>query len=179
MRTGKGFAFWLLSMFMTFCLTEASLAAISDELFVELCEKGTVQGIRIALSNGANPNARGGEYGRTALIAALDNNLEVLSILLEAGADVNAKDNEGKTPLDRAWYVHNEATIKVLEEAIGRNSVLEEAMVGNSPETLYQLGVKYATGDDVKADEKKGVELLRKAAEQGHEKAKDALKLFE
>ena len=56
-------------------------------------------------------------------------------------------------------------------------AVMEE--LSGDPEVLYQLGIQYATGDGVKEDTKKGVELLCQAAEQGHQKAKDALKLFE
>lgn len=147
MRTGKGSAFWLLSMFMILCLTEASWAAISDELFVELCEKGTVQGIRIALSNGANPNARGGEYGRTALIAALDNDLEVLSILLDAGADVNARDNNAVTALMVASTENPEAVSLLLEAGAdvnaktgwGMTALMIAASLNKTPEILSLL----------------------------------------
>ncbi|MCR4818161.1 MAG: hypothetical protein K5841_04290 [Fretibacterium sp.] len=56
--------------------------------------------------------------------------------------------------------------------------LLEEAGAG-SPDELYRRGIQYVTGDGVETDEKKGIELLRRAAEHGHQKAKDALKLFE
>ena len=112
MRTGKGFAFWLLSMFMTFCLTAAAWAAMSDEDFVQLCEEGTVKEIRAELQKEANPNAKD-RVGNTALMLATKNpNPEVVSLLLKAGADVNVKDMDGGTAL--IWSVTPNSTSEVL-----------------------------------------------------------------
>lgn len=53
-------------------------------------------------------------------MAALDKeNPEVLSILLKAGADVNAKTEWGITALDLARKIYNKDIIKVLAEASG------------------------------------------------------------
>ena len=58
-------------------------------------------------------------------VAAYNNpNPEVLTVLLEAGADAKAKSNEGKTALDYAR--ENEAlkgtqALKLLEEKTGQN----------------------------------------------------------
>ena len=123
--------------------------------------------ISLLLEAGANVNAKS-MYDKTALIEAASRNTpRVISLLLKAGADVNAKDKDGKTAIDIARAAGNTAVVAVMEELSG------------DPEVLYQLGIQYATGDGVKEDTKKGVELLCQAAEQGHQKAKDALKLFE
>jgi ankyrin repeat protein len=76
---------------------DVASATMSDEDFVELCRHGDADEIMDAISSGANVNARGsdGEIGSTALIRAVATvtpNTEVIKILLEHGADVNAKD---------------------------------------------------------------------------------------
>ena len=54
--------------------------AISDEDFVELCKSGNTQAVEEAIIDGANVNAE---------------------VLLNHGADVDAKDNEGNTEIAR------------------------------------------------------------------------------
>ena len=57
MKSKKFFAFMTLSALLTLCLTAEAWAAMSDEDFVHLCERGSAQKIRAALKKGANPNA--------------------------------------------------------------------------------------------------------------------------
>ncbi len=58
------------------------------------------------------------------MLAALDKeNPEVLSILLKAGADVNAMTEWGMTAIDHARKFHNKDITKVLEEASGEHEV--------------------------------------------------------
>jgi ankyrin repeat protein len=48
------------------------------------------------LGSGWDVNAQGEKYGRTALhLAAMNGHLEIVKLLLEHGADVNAKTKEG------------------------------------------------------------------------------------
>ena len=55
------------------------------------------------LAHQANPNAREGSYGWTPLHpAARAGHLEVVKLLLQAKADVNAADRAGETPLHKA-----------------------------------------------------------------------------
>ncbi len=62
-----------------------------------------------------------GSHGETALHhAAADNKLDMITVLLRAGVDVNARDGFDATPLDWAMsYGRTEATL-ILQEAGGR-----------------------------------------------------------
>jgi len=58
---------------------------------------------RLLVAHGANVNAREPDLQRTALMmAAAAGELELVRAMLEKGADVNARDSEGKTALDVA-----------------------------------------------------------------------------
>ena len=48
---------------------------------------------------------------------AENGNAEVISALVEAGAEVNAKDNGGKTPLDKAKELNDKDTVSALKKA--------------------------------------------------------------
>ena len=72
---------------------------ISDEEFVELCAEGSVSEVKGALSSGLDVNCRD-ERGRTGLMLACSyNNTEVVRLLLQSGADPNAKSFEDWTAL--------------------------------------------------------------------------------
>ena len=70
------------------------------------------------LKAGADPNICGNdEIGITPLSVAAstkDDHLEVVRLLVEGGADVNAKDKKGMTPLDWATREGNEAVREFL-----------------------------------------------------------------
>jgi len=74
-----------------------------DDVFIRLCETGTLRDINELIANRANVNAisSSGEHkGITPLRAALGNSdPRVITALVKAGADVNAKDSLGVSPL--------------------------------------------------------------------------------
>jgi ankyrin repeat protein len=76
-------------------------ATMSDYSFLELCKNGTLQQINNAIKNGANVNARN-SLGETPLMLAAFNNStpEVIAVLVTAGADINAKNNQGVAASD-------------------------------------------------------------------------------
>lgn len=69
--------------------------------------RGDVAGARQALSEGADPNwhLRDFVFGDTALMnAARSRNLDLVRLLLDAGADPNLQNNRGDTALISAVY---------------------------------------------------------------------------
>ena len=76
----------------------AAFAAISDYDFLDLCTKGSLEQILVAINDGANVNAKDNRNkGFTPLIYALASNPdpEVITALVNAGANVNARTEEG------------------------------------------------------------------------------------
>ena len=64
-----------------------------NEDLIKTIEEGDINNVVIALSNGANVNFKS-YYGRTALIyASINGYTEIVKILIENGADINAKKN--------------------------------------------------------------------------------------
>ena len=148
MREKRFLVFLILSAFLSFCLTASAWAAMSNDDFVQLCCKGTIREIRVALLNGADPNAKDSERGRTALLAASENeNLKILSLLLKVGADVNAKDNNGVTALMVATLNNAEAVSLLLEAGAdvnaktewGMTALMIAASLNKTPEILSLL----------------------------------------
>ena len=68
------------------------------------CRNGRLHVIQPLIENGADLNAKEGEFGETPLhCACLDGNLEVVMVLIDAGADLHAKDNGGRTALHTVY----------------------------------------------------------------------------
>ena len=67
---------------------------------------GLIEAVKKHLANGANVNTIvDGISGRTLLfLAAQWGHKEIVELLIAKGADVNAKDKNGRTPLD--WAVN-------------------------------------------------------------------------
>ena len=114
------------------------LAALSGSQFVEVCINGSIQEIKGEIKNGADVNARiryemfstSTEDVTPLMVASAlrakggccssnrgANNTEVITTLIEAGANVNAKDKNGMTPLMYAVRVSTLEVITALIEA--------------------------------------------------------------
>jgi uncharacterized protein len=74
--------------------------------FLAAAQAGDSAQVRSLIAAGANPNELN-EAGEGALhLAALNGHLDVVNILLEAGADANLRDANEWTPIFKAAYNH-------------------------------------------------------------------------
>ena len=91
---------------------------------VQLCRFGSAKRLRSALKAGSDPNAA--VDGLTPLMwAARDNrDKDMLSALIDAGADVNAQDPEGRTAL--MYAVKNPAAVATLMNAGARVDLFDK-----------------------------------------------------
>jgi ankyrin repeat protein len=151
-----------------------SAAGTPDDL-LEAVRKGDLAGVRAALDAGV-PVDTLFRYDRTALsFAAGRDNVEIVRLLLDRGADANKKDSfYGATPLSWAFDRGNAATARLLIEkgAVATPDLLGEAVDKASPELVALVLEKAKLGADdlsgalasaTEAKNDKVAEQLRKA----------------
>ena len=140
----KNFCLWSSVFLAVIIFASSACAAMSDEAFVKLCSNGSVQEIQEALQQGANPNASitAGKKGITPLMAAALNNEDprVFRILLKAGADINAKNEDGWTALTIAATTQNVDVVDILVKA-GAKVAAEEFFIATNNENSGVMSV--------------------------------------
>ncbi|MCL1876307.1 MAG: ankyrin repeat domain-containing protein [Synergistaceae bacterium] len=84
--------FYIIALIITLLAASCGLsaAAMSADEFVNLCTEGTPQQIEAAIKAGADVNAKSESGFMPLLVAAMENSAEVLTLLIQAGADINA-----------------------------------------------------------------------------------------
>jgi len=128
---------------------------------LEAVIRDDLQGVKDFLANGADVNApQVGDFTTPLHDAALNGHKEVAELLIEKGADVNAKNNDGETPLH---LTTNKEIAELLiakgadvnaKDRVGKTP-LDRASDNEKPETaalLRKHGGK--TGEELKAEGK-------------------------
>jgi ankyrin repeat protein len=106
--------------------------------------------------------------------AARENNLPEISRLLSVGADVNAKDNDGNTPLHEAcWKGH----VQVFQALLDHGADIEAKTRSKSSTPLHWASLRghlafvkalLSRGADILADNDEGKLPIHKAVNYGH-----------
>ncbi|MCL1941758.1 MAG: ankyrin repeat domain-containing protein, partial [Synergistaceae bacterium] len=117
-----GLVVFCLFIFALSSAAVAAEAAMEAGQFFELCQNGTAEEIERAIEAGADVNLAGEYMGSEEvtplmLAAYLRDEAKVLSLLLEAGADVNAEESDGSTALMYAVEGRKPKNILLLLEA--------------------------------------------------------------
>lgn len=133
--------------------------------------QGSVPLAKILISKGANLEAPSEDRGaRATHLAANFGELEMLNLLLDAGADIEARDQKGQTPLLLAAATNNTEVVKVLLDR-GADKEARESGEGMTPlmraSRLGSLEIAIAlvaTGAEINAVDNAGRSPLKLAA---------------
>ncbi len=102
-----------------------TLSADVNEEFIEAVKDTNIEKVKILLKSKVNLNATDSREMTPLLIASVDNNLELVKLLVEAGADVNRKQKEtGKTAL---MYSSANGHVEILRYLLSRPGILINA----------------------------------------------------
>lgn len=155
---------------------------------------GDVEALKLHLSDGADPNVTDPKFGVTALSwAALEGKEEIAELLIEAGADIGAKNLDGATPLHAAAFMGQLEIVKLLLD-YGAD-VAAKTLNGETPLDTAQANWTYTRSianylqisfdsKHVKAGRAEVIEILRdRMAQEGHHEliadSKDASASYE
>ena len=156
-------------------LASAGASQAADLRLIEAAKARRIETVRTLIRGGVAVNARYGDDSTALHWAAYWDDRETVDLLLAAGAQVNAADDHGVTPL---WLAcANGATAPTIERLIrsgattdvrhssGESALMSAARTGNTA----AVGLLLSSGVDVGAAERnRGQTALMWAAAQGH-----------
>ena len=91
---------------------------------------GDIKAVKQALAGGADPNTMDPQSGSTLLAtAALMGHTKVVALLLEHGANINARSRDGGTALHAAAFLGRAETVKLLLDK-GADTIIQNNMGG-------------------------------------------------
>jgi ankyrin repeat protein len=125
-------------------------------------------GAQLLLRHKARVDARGAEHRTALLQACASGNVDIAGVLLEAGADRNAQDEHGMTPLLEAAHHGHGAVVARLAaskpnaravDAQQRNALMLACLGGAAPELLQQLLALGVDPQQVDAEGRRAIDV--------------------
>lgn len=146
---------------------------LNDKLY-DAAMKGKVEQVKKLLEKGANPNSHSGRRYETPLMAAMQSldkkqRIELMKILINAGADVNARNRSYSTALHYNFYKDSVDKLKLLiqsgADVNARNMYGRTPLFGAREE---QVKLYISAGADVNARDYEGLSALFHASVNQH-----------
>jgi ankyrin repeat protein len=159
-------AFLLLAV----CGWVAAAENIGDQLLGEI-RKGDLAAVGASLARGADANSRDAKAATALMYAAIYGDVDFVNLLLEKGADPNASNDLGISPL--MWAAGDLAKVRTLVahgasiNARSNSGVTALSVASASPGNLPTVRLLLEKGADPKAVDKDGVGALWLACARG------------
>ena len=128
------------SLFSVVLLLSGALSACSknpdfDQELVKAAKKGDMQSVTHALENGADVSARDPKFHATALMWASHwEHLDIMRILMQHGATVDAKGGEGETAL---WFTAQQGRLQAMKLLVENGA--DPTVVGRDGQSAYAV----------------------------------------
>ena len=97
--------------------TSAPALSEPEAALLQACEKGDLKAVKDLLDKGVNINARDRDGRQPVIEATYWQHADVVRLLIERAADVNAKKVDGTTALEFAISLHNKEIEQMLRQA--------------------------------------------------------------
>lgn len=118
-----------------------------NELLFKGCQEGDLEQVKAALASGVSPNVRDAENWMPLHYAAENGFEEIINLLLEAGANVNALNSAGFTPFQILMICEHYSPIvvsKLIAAGAQVGSPLHKAILLNDMEEVRQLLLRHS-----------------------------------